>query len=131
MPIYEFACPKCRRIFSFLSKRVNPDRLPRCPKCGSTAREYKLILGATVKASASFKAAVEGPERRSGRHRPRQEQWGGVFPRADGRGHVYREMVVNRDHDPPYKWHRVTDERSGVVEKNLVRSRLDDQGGQA
>ena len=35
MPIYEFACPKCRRIFSFLSKRVNPDHLPVCPKCGS------------------------------------------------------------------------------------------------
>ena len=34
MPIYEFACPKCRRIFSFLSKRMNPDRLPVCPKCG-------------------------------------------------------------------------------------------------
>ena len=35
MPIYEFACPKCRRIFNFLSKRVNPDRLPVCPKCGN------------------------------------------------------------------------------------------------
>ena len=35
MPIYEFACPKCRRIFSFLSKRVNPDRPPVCPKCGN------------------------------------------------------------------------------------------------
>ena len=35
MPIYEFACPKCRRIFSFLSKRVNPDRTPVCPKCGT------------------------------------------------------------------------------------------------
>src|SRR5580692_2637042 len=34
MPIYEFACPKCRRIFSFLSKRTNPDRQPVCPKCG-------------------------------------------------------------------------------------------------
>ena len=34
MPIYEFACPKCRRIYSFLSKRVAPDRLPVCPKCG-------------------------------------------------------------------------------------------------
>jgi putative FmdB family regulatory protein len=33
MPIYEFACPKCRVIFSFLSKRVNPDRSPVCPKC--------------------------------------------------------------------------------------------------
>jgi putative FmdB family regulatory protein len=35
MPIYEFACPKCRRIFSFLSKRVSPDHLPACPKCGN------------------------------------------------------------------------------------------------
>jgi putative FmdB family regulatory protein len=35
MPIYEFACPKCRRIFSFLSKRLNPDGLPVCPKCGN------------------------------------------------------------------------------------------------
>src|SRR3989454_2890613 len=35
MPIYEFACPKCRRIFNFLSKRLNPGRLPRCPKCGN------------------------------------------------------------------------------------------------
>jgi putative FmdB family regulatory protein len=35
MPIYEFACPKCRKIFSFLSKRLNPDRSPACPKCGN------------------------------------------------------------------------------------------------
>jgi putative FmdB family regulatory protein len=35
MPIYEFACPKCRVIFNFLSKRVNPERLPVCPKCGN------------------------------------------------------------------------------------------------
>jgi len=35
MPIYEFACPKCRRIFSFLSKRIKPDRSPVCPKCGN------------------------------------------------------------------------------------------------
>src|ERR1051326_3370395 len=35
MPMYEFACPKCRVIFSFLSKRLNPERLPVCPKCGN------------------------------------------------------------------------------------------------
>src|ERR1041385_4122392 len=35
MPIYEYACPKCRVIFNFLSKRINPDRLPECPKCGN------------------------------------------------------------------------------------------------
>ena len=35
MPIYEFACPKCRVVFNFLSRRVNPDRKPACPKCGN------------------------------------------------------------------------------------------------
>jgi putative FmdB family regulatory protein len=35
MPIYEFACPKCRVIFNFLSKRINPEHLPTCPKCGN------------------------------------------------------------------------------------------------
>jgi len=35
MPIYEFACPNCRKIYSFLSKRVNPERLPVCPRCGN------------------------------------------------------------------------------------------------
>jgi putative FmdB family regulatory protein len=34
MPIYEFACPKCRRIFSFLARRVNAAGKPVCPKCG-------------------------------------------------------------------------------------------------
>lgn len=34
MPIYEFACPRCRVIFSFLSRKVNPSAVPACPKCG-------------------------------------------------------------------------------------------------
>lgn len=35
MPIYEYACPKCRVIFNFLSKRLNPPQSPACPKCGN------------------------------------------------------------------------------------------------
>src|SRR5437773_1340417 len=35
MPIYEYACPKCRVVFNFLSKRIKPDRSPTCPKCGN------------------------------------------------------------------------------------------------
>ncbi len=49
MPIYEFACPKCRRIFSFLSKRVNPDRLPVCPKCGNKKLSKQVSRFATSK----------------------------------------------------------------------------------
>src|SRR2546421_214703 len=35
MPIYEYACPKCRVVFNFLSKRIDPKRLPTCPKGGN------------------------------------------------------------------------------------------------
>ena len=49
MPIYEFACPKCRRIFSFLSKRVNPDRLPVCPKCGNKKLSKRISRFAMTK----------------------------------------------------------------------------------
>ena len=35
MPIYEYACPKCRVIFNFLSKRIKPSTSPACPKCGN------------------------------------------------------------------------------------------------
>jgi putative FmdB family regulatory protein len=49
MPIYEFACPKCRRVFSFLSKRVNPDRSPVCPKCGNKNLSKQISRFATAK----------------------------------------------------------------------------------
>lgn len=34
MPVYEFYCADCHMIFNFLSRRVNTDRLPDCPRCG-------------------------------------------------------------------------------------------------
>jgi putative FmdB family regulatory protein len=42
MPIYEFACPKCRTIFNFLSKRMNPEHPPVCPKCGNKKMEKQM-----------------------------------------------------------------------------------------
>jgi len=62
MPIYEFACPKCRKIFSFLSKRMNPDRLPTCPQCGSRKLEKQVSQFAMVKGAGEDRAAPEGPE---------------------------------------------------------------------
>lgn len=33
MPIYEFLCVACNRIYSFHSFKVAPDKVPACPKC--------------------------------------------------------------------------------------------------
>lgn len=35
MPIYEFYCSQCNTIYNFLSKSVNTDKVPSCPKCKS------------------------------------------------------------------------------------------------
>ncbi|HEU5124920.1 MAG TPA: zinc ribbon domain-containing protein [Verrucomicrobiae bacterium] len=61
MPIYEFACPKCRKIFSFLSKRMNPDRLPVCPKCGNKKMEKQISQFAMTR-GLSEPAGGGGPE---------------------------------------------------------------------
>ena len=58
MPIYEFACPKCRRIFSFLSKRINPERLPVCPKCGNKKLKKEVSRFAMTK---GLKEPAAGP----------------------------------------------------------------------
>ncbi|MEO6182968.1 MAG: zinc ribbon domain-containing protein [Verrucomicrobiota bacterium] len=49
MPIYEFACPKCRVIFNFLSKRIEPDRSPVCPKCGNKKLAKQMSSFAALK----------------------------------------------------------------------------------
>ncbi len=36
MPVYEYACMKCRNVVSVLVKRIGDDVLPTCPQCGGT-----------------------------------------------------------------------------------------------
>lgn len=41
MPIYEFYCPDCHRIYRFLSRSVDTTRRPDCPRCGHRALERR------------------------------------------------------------------------------------------
>ena len=63
MPIYEFACPKCRVIYSFLSKRVSPGRTPVCPKCGNKKLSRQVSAFAALRGG---KDAAAGPEDAAG-----------------------------------------------------------------
>ena len=55
--------------------------------------------------------------RRSHGHRRGQESFTGIRQGRDGRW-VEREMVIDREHAPPFKWHRVVDEESGQCLKD-------------
>jgi putative FmdB family regulatory protein len=65
MPIYEFACPKCRVVFNFLSKRINPDHFPTCPKCGNkkmVKQMSRFAMSRGLKESAAMAEGEEGGE---------------------------------------------------------------------
>ena len=68
MPFYEYLCPRCNRIFSFFSHRVNPAETPPCPKCGGKKLKKRLsrfaVLGADRKSTGT--AAASGPDAAAG-----------------------------------------------------------------
>lgn len=65
MPIYEFACPKCRKVFSFLSKRILPEHSPKCPKCGNLKLEKQMSRFAMTR-GLEEPAAGGGPDEMPG-----------------------------------------------------------------
>jgi putative FmdB family regulatory protein len=56
MPVFEYLCRPCNRIFSFLSLTVTPSREPKCPKCGATGLER---VPSTFAVATSRKAKEE------------------------------------------------------------------------
>ncbi len=42
MPVYEFYCADCHAIFNFLSRRVNMDKTPSCPRCTQPGLEKRV-----------------------------------------------------------------------------------------
>lgn len=61
MPIYEFYCPRCHTIYSFLSRTIQPDKRPACPRCRTFSLERQVSLFATTGRSHED-AAAEGDE---------------------------------------------------------------------
>ena len=63
MPIYEFACHRCRTVFQFFTRRVGEEKVPTCPKCGHKGMERVLSRFAVMRsAKSSEKKAPVGEE---------------------------------------------------------------------
>lgn len=48
MPIYEFFCEPCNRIFNFYSKRIDTDTRPVCPSCKKKKLSREVSMFASV-----------------------------------------------------------------------------------
>jgi putative FmdB family regulatory protein len=42
MPVYEFYCSACHTVFNFLSRRVDLEKRPACPRCGRPELERQV-----------------------------------------------------------------------------------------
>jgi putative FmdB family regulatory protein len=64
MPMYEFFCADCNTIFTFLSKTVNTEKIPSCPKCKRPALSRMIsrfaVTGRAKEPSADANAS--GPD---------------------------------------------------------------------
>lgn len=58
MPIYEFYCGDCHRIFSFLSRSVQPGSAPACPRCGRSGLSRRVSLFAISRGRKEEPAAA-------------------------------------------------------------------------
>jgi len=61
MPIYEFYCSDCNRIFNFYSKTVNTEKRPLCPKCGKVKLERWMSVFTTVRNKGDSEADEDMP----------------------------------------------------------------------
>jgi len=67
MPIYEYLCHPCNRVFSFFSPTVDPDRKPTCPDCGGNAMSKRIssfaFVGRTRKSQTDRQTSPsDGPD---------------------------------------------------------------------
>lgn len=72
VPIFEYLCPACNRIFSFLSLRLQPSGAPACPRCAATnlTRVPSTFAVARKSGDPARSAQASGAERGSGAPRP-------------------------------------------------------------
>ena len=76
MPIYEFYCSDCHRVFSFHSRSVNTKKEPACPRCGRAALTRRVSSFAISKGrkEAPSPAAPDFPGLPPGMDEARLEQ---------------------------------------------------------
>ena len=72
MPVYEFLCASCNKIFSFHSFKVATEKVPPCPKCSNA--DLRRVPSSFGVATAPKTSAGQGDDAGGGLDDPRMEQ---------------------------------------------------------
>lgn len=62
MPLYEFYCAPCHRIFTFRSARVDTSTVPLCPKCGYRLKREVSAFAHIVRGASKAAESDGNPE---------------------------------------------------------------------
>ena len=74
MPIYEFYCPDCHRIYNFLARRPNVTRRPSCPRCLRPRLERRISKFAISKGLTESSEDSEGMDLPAGLDEAKMER---------------------------------------------------------
>ena len=61
MPIYEFYCADCHAVFSFLARKPDTEKRPKCPRCGRPNLHLKVSRFAISKGRSEPRESDELP----------------------------------------------------------------------
>ena len=61
MPIYEFYCEQCNTVYKFLSRAINTEKIPECPKFRDHTLKRKMSLFSAVLSGKQAGAGDETP----------------------------------------------------------------------
>lgn len=89
MPIYEYLCPHCNRVFSFLTARVGDPRQPSCPRCGG-AEMRKQVSRFAFRRGGGGRGAAGGDDAVGG-------DFGGLGGAGEGAGDPMDDPRVERE----------------------------------
>ena len=74
MPIHEFYCPDCHRIYNFLARRPNVTKRPSCPRCSRPKLERKISKFAISKGLTASSEDSEGMDLPAGLDEAKMER---------------------------------------------------------
>jgi putative FmdB family regulatory protein len=83
MPIYEFFCAPCHRIFSFRARRVDTVTRPRCPRCAGDTLERRVSTFAVLSADHRAREENDAPPFDDARMAGALERMGGEIDTLD------------------------------------------------
>jgi putative FmdB family regulatory protein len=74
MPLYEYLCPDCQRVFTFMLPTMGDAETPACPRCGGVRMERQLSRFAFVRGGTDPLAALPGTESVGGVAGPERDE---------------------------------------------------------